>query len=85
MRAEDDVWYYKTPVGHNTLSSVVKTLYKDAGIPECKTNHQRVAALHSYQHPSERSKEIVSDIIAGTSKTHGEEIKPSLKRKMSRK
>ena len=34
-----------------------------------RTGHRSVAALHFYQHPSERSKEMVSDIIAGTSKT----------------
>ena len=34
-----------------------------------RTGHRSVAALHSYQHPSEKSKEMVSDIIAGTSKT----------------
>ena len=39
VKAEDNVWYYKTAVGHNTLSSVVKKLCKKAGIPGYKTNH----------------------------------------------
>ena len=39
VNAEDNVWYNKTAVGHNTLSSVVKKLCKKAGIPGYKNNH----------------------------------------------
>ena len=76
---------YKT---NHSLRATTATRAVDMGLPDKlvmeRTGHRSVAALHSYQHPSENSKEIVSDIIAGTSKTHGEEVKASLKRKMSR-
>ena len=33
VKEEDVVWYYETPIGHNTLSKVVKNLCAQAGIP----------------------------------------------------
>jgi hypothetical protein len=46
-----------------------------------RTGHRSLASLHSYQHPSEMSREMVSDIITGTNKTDEEDVKPSLKLK----
>ena len=46
-----------------------------------RTGHRRLASLHSYQHLSEKSREMVSDIITGTNKTDEEDVKPSLKLK----
>ena len=77
---------YKT---NHSLQETTATRAVDMGLPDKlvmeRTGHRTVSALHSYQHPREKSKEIVSDIIAGTRKTHGDEVKSSLKRKMSRK
>ena len=71
------------------LQETTATRAVDMGLPDKlvmeRTGHRTMSALHSYQHPKEKSKEIVSDVIAGISKTHGEEVKSSLKRKMSRK
>ena len=59
------------------------------GVPDklvmARTGHRSLASLHSYQHPSERSKEIVSDIIAGNSKSAEDDVNGSLrfKRKSS--
>ena len=40
-----NVWYTKTPVGHNTLGRTVSRLCKTSGIPGFKTNHSlRVTA-----------------------------------------
>ena len=46
-----------------------------------RTGHRCLASIHSYQHPSEKSKEMVSDIITGTNKTDEEDVNPSLKLK----
>ena len=39
LRADDLVWYYPTPMGHNTLGSLLKNACEAAGIQGKKTNH----------------------------------------------
>jgi hypothetical protein len=55
------------------------------GIPEKlvmeRTGHRSLASLHYYQHPSEKLREMVRDIVTGTNKTDEEDVKPSLKMK----
>ena len=51
----------------------------EAGLASCGSNEVCNDFVVLDQHPSEKWKEIVLDIIAGTSKTHGEEVKPVAK------
>ena len=38
-KPKGNVWYSKTPIGHNTLNSTVSRICKAAGITGYKTNH----------------------------------------------
>ena len=38
-RPKEDVWYQRSPVGHNWLANVIPRMFKEAGLSGRFTNH----------------------------------------------
>ena len=72
MCTEAGILGYKS---NHLLSATTET----CGIEMARTGHGSLASLQSYQHPSERLKEIVSDINEGTRNSTEDDINSSLR------